>query len=406
MIKNPAFLVAAVCLAEIFGMAGFAIFPGLLPTFISEWNLTNTEAGAVNGIFYFGYVLAVPVLVSLTDRMDPRKIYVFCMALSGLSSLGFAMIAEGFWTASLLRLIAGVGLAGTYMPGLKALSDRLEGHTQSRAIAFYTAGFSIGSSLSFLYAGELGAALGWQWAFGLSALGPLAAIGLILAALPPAEDHHLDLPDTHLLDFRPVLRTRAAMGYVIAYALHNWELFAYRSWIVAFLVYAGTFHPGGIIISATVAATIVNLLGVPASIIGNEFAARFNRRRVLTVIMVASALVAFGIGFSASLPYWMVVGLCFVYGLTVTGDSASLTSGVVKAAPAGYRGATMAVHSCIGFTGAFLGPLVFGVALDLAGGGATLGAWGAGFMTMGAAVILGPLALKLLSARKAESAAG
>jgi len=400
MIKNPALLVAAVCLAEIAGMAGFAIFPGLLPTFIAEWGLTNTEAGAINGVFYFGYVLAVPVLVSLTDRMDPRKIYLFCMALSGLSSLGFAMIADGFWTASILRLAAGIGLAGTYMPGLKALSDRLEGHAQSRAIAFYTAGFSVGSSLSFLYAGELGAALGWQWAFALAALGPLAAMVLILAALPPAEDRHLVRPDTHLLDFRPVLRTRAAMGYVIAYACHNWELFAYRSWVVAFLVYAGTFHPGGIVISATVAATLVNLLGVPASIFGNELAARLGRRRVISVIMTASALVAFGIGFSASLPYWMVVGLCFLYGFTVTGDSASLTSGVVKAAPAGYRGATMAVHSCIGFSGAFMGPLVFGAALDLAGGGASVASWGAGFITAGIAVILGPIALAVLRSKK------
>ena len=386
-------------------MAGFAVFWGLLPTFIDEWGLTNVEAGAVNGILFFGYLAAVPVLVSLTDRMDPKRIYLFSMALTGLSSLGFALMAEGFRTAALFRLIAGIGLAGTYMPGLKVLSDRLQGPTQSRAIAFYTGGFSIGSALSFFLAGELGAALGWQWAFAVAALGPLAAVALVAFILPPtaaAEYRDPDAPITHLLDFRPVLRCRAAMGYVFAYACHIWELFAYRSWMVAFLVYAAAIHPrpGGAVLSATVIAMIVNLLGVPASILGNELATRFDRRRVISVVMIISALIAFSMGYAASLPYWLVAVLSVIYGMAIMGDSASLTAGLVREAPAGYRGATMAVYSCIGFSGAFLGPLVFGLALDLSGSGRTIGSWSAGFITIGAVALLGPLALKMMGAQK------
>ncbi len=388
-------------------MAGFAVFWGLLPTFIDEWGLTNVEAGAVNGILFFGYLAAVPVLVSLTDRMDPRRIYIFSMVLTGLSSLGFALMAEGFRTAALFRLIAGIGLAGTYMPGLKVLSDRLQGPTQSRAIAFYTGGFSIGSALSFFLAGELGSALGWQWAFALTALGPLAAVALIVLVLPPtaattAEGRNPGLPATHLLDFRPVLRCRAAMGYVFAYAFHVWELFAYRSWMVAFLVYAAAIHPrpGGAVLSATVIAMIVNLLGVPASILGNELATRFDRRRVISVVMIISAFIAFSMGYAASLPYWLVAALSVIYGMAIMGDSASLTAGVVREAPAGYRGATMAVHSCIGFSGAFLGPIVFGLALDFSGGGRTIASWSTGFITVGAVALLGPVALKIMGPKK------
>ncbi len=399
---SPGFLVAVLCLAEIAGMAGFAVFWGLLPTFINEWGLTNTEAGAVNGILFFGYLVAVPVLVSLTDRMDPKRIYLFSMTLTGLSSLGFALMAGGVWSASLFRLIAGIGLAGTYMPGLKALSDRLEGPAQSRAIAFYTGSFSIGSALSFFLAGELGAVLGWQPAFALASLGPLAAVALVVFVLPPAEDHRRDAPATHLLDFRPVLRSRAAMGYVFAYACHVWELFAYRSWMVAFLVYAAAIHPhpGGAVLSATVIAMIVNLLGVPASILGNELATRFDRRRVISVIMVISVLIAFSMGYAATLPYWLVAVLSVIYGMAIMGDSASLTAGVIREAPIGYRGATMAVYSGIGFLGGFLGPLVFGMALDLGGGGRTTASWSTGFITVGAVVLLGPVVLNTMGSQK------
>jgi MFS family permease len=117
-------LIFLMCLAEVVGMAGFAAFPALLPTFLDEWKLSNTAAGWISGIFFAGYVGLVPVLVSLTDRLDPRRIYLASMVLTVAAALGFALLAEGFWSALVFRVLAGIGLAGTYMPGLKILSDR------------------------------------------------------------------------------------------------------------------------------------------------------------------------------------------------------------------------------------------------------------------------------------------
>ena len=47
------------------------------------------------------------------------------------------------------------------------------------------------------------------------------------------------------LDFRPVLRNRAAMAFIVGYAGHTWELFALRAWLVAFLVGAVLDLAGG-----------------------------------------------------------------------------------------------------------------------------------------------------------------
>ncbi|MDN5516819.1 MAG: MFS transporter, partial [Pseudomonas sp.] len=78
--------------------------------------------------------------------------------------------------------------------------------------------------------------------------------------------------------------------------------------------------------------------------------------------------------------------------VTVTADSASLTAGLVSVAPASHRGAAMALYSCTGFTGAFLGPLLFGMTLDVLGDELLLG-WWAAFALMGLLLTLGPLAL-------------
>ena len=107
--------------------------------------------------------------------------------------------------------------------------------------------------------------------------------------------------------------------------------------------------------------------------------------------MIGSAALGSALGFTAPLPYFLVAILALLYGITVTGDSASLTAGVVAAAPAGFRGTTLAVHSTIGFGAAFLGPLTVGVVLDFFGGNQL--AWAMGFLTMATGCLLGPLFL-------------
>ncbi len=389
-------LIVIACLAEVACMTGFAGFPTLLPDFLDLWQLSTTEAGWINGIYFAAYTVAVAVLVSLTDRVDPRLIYLGSAAIAALSSLGFAVFADGFWTAMIFRALGGAGLAGTYMPGLKALTDHLEEAQQARGVAFYTATFSIGTAASFLLIGEVSTAWGWRAAFAVAGLGPLVAAAMMIFLMPASRAHQQHPPQHRLLDFRPVLANRQALAYILAYTAHNWELFVLRSWIVAFLVFAQGLQPAGGLGAAwnlPAIAAAVNLVGLPSSVLGNEAAQRFGRRRVVIAVMSLSALLACTLGFTASLPLVLVVALCFLYNVTVTGDSASITAGAVAAARPGQRGATMAVHSLIGFAGAFVGPLAFGVVLDLTGDGASLLSWGLAFASAGLAVACGPLVL-------------
>ncbi len=225
-------------------MLGISSFAALLPVFAQQWGLSNTSAGTIGGLYFAGYVVAVPVLTSLTDRIDARIVYFGGMTTTGLAMLGFALNAQGLWSAAAWQALAGAGLAGTYMPGLKALSDRLGGRDQSRAVAFYTASFAIGMSLSYLVAGEVARLYDWRAAFGAAALGSLAAMAIAGLALAGHRAARHPSPDTHLLDFRPVFANRAAMGYVLGYAAHVWELFGLRAWLVAFLVFGASLDGG------------------------------------------------------------------------------------------------------------------------------------------------------------------
>ncbi|GIK45804.1 MAG: MFS transporter [Burkholderiales bacterium] len=391
-------IVALLCAAEVLSMTGFSTYPALLEPLREAWGLSGTEAGFIGGVFFGGYMIAVPLLSGLTDRIDARRVYAGACLLSALGTAGFGLLAQDVWSAGLCQALAGAGLAGTYMPGLKALTDRVEGPLQSRFIAFYTSSFGIGASASLLAGGWLAGHLGWEWTFILCGAGPLAAAVLALRGLRPAAAHPLPQAKGPLIDLRLLTSSRATLGYVLGYAAHSWELFGLRAWMVAFIAFAYTQSPEGTPLWApATAAAAINLLGIPASIFGNEVAGRIGRRRAIAGVMGASAALAGLAGFLGPLAAGLALALVALHFVFVMADSAALTAGLVAAAPPGKRGATLAVYSFFGFGGGFLGPLAFGWVFDLAGGGRL--AWGLAYASLGAACACGPLTY-WLTARK------
>jgi len=109
--------------------------------------------------------------------------------------------------------------------------------------------------------------------------------------------------------------------------------------------------------------------------------------------MVVSALVALAIGASTALSPLIVLLLVVAYGFTVPADSGALTSGMSQSAVPAQRGATMALHSTVGFGLSALGAWGMGVALDWGGGPDSTTGWFTAFALLAAGVLLGPLAL-------------
>ena len=74
----------------------------------------------------------------------------------------------------------------------------------------------------------------------------------------------------------------SAMAYAIVYCIHTLEMNALRGWGVAFLAFvASSTGLAGEALSPTVVVTVLALLGTTASVLGNEAAIRFGRRRLV-----------------------------------------------------------------------------------------------------------------------------
>ena len=389
-------LVTAMCIAQVCNLLPHVVVPAIMAQHLMPaWQLSAAQAGLMASAYAFGYMLAVPVLTPLTDHFDARGILLIGSAVSGLATIAFGLFANGLLSASLIWAVAGAGFGGAYMPGLKALTDRLPPGDISRSVTLYTSSFSVGVGLSFLISQLVADFYGWRIAFFVTGVAPLGMVivCLLLAPFKPKP------PPGHPLDFRPVFRNRTALGYIFGYGAHCFELYGMRTWIVAFWTFVAARNGGGVLLGPVAVSVLVTLLSLPASVLGNEAAIRFGRRRAITVIMFASATVAIVIGFTATLSPLLLLPLVLLYGLTVPGDSGSLTAGMSQSAVPANRGATMALHSTVGFGSSALGAWGTGVALDAAGGPANGTGWLAAFSLLAAGILLGPIALRWADAR-------
>jgi predicted MFS family arabinose efflux permease len=386
-------LVALVCAAQVLVQIGAFFWPALLPRLAPMWGLSNSGAGWITAAFYGAYMLAVPILVPLTDRYDPKRIYLLGVGLTIVGHGLFGLLADDFWSALWCRALTGIGWAGTYMTGLKLLADRVDAKMMSRATAGHAASIGISGALSFATAEWLTYLAGWQSAFLVASLSAVCA-WLIIAIIVPAQSHKpaKAADGKGLYDFGPVFKNRSAMAYALAYCVHTLEMSALRGWGVAFLAYvAASTGNKEAVISPAVLVTALGLIGTFASLFGNEMAIRLGRRKLVQSAMFASVLLGGTIGFLGTASYTIAAGLMLFYGFVIWLDSSSLTAGAAGTAEPSRRGATLAVHSTLGYAGGFVGPLMMGWTLDLSGGMSTFG-WGISFAAVAALMLLALIA--------------
>ncbi len=98
------------------------------------------------------------------------------------------------------------------------------------------------------------------------------------------------------------------------------------------------------------------------------------------------------------------MALSFVYGWSISADSAIYSTGLTEVADRGRLGSIQAVQAFLGFTGGAVGPVVFGGILDIS---AESIRWGLGFSALGLmAVVAVPGLLRLRSLPQSRGLAG
>src|SRR5947207_15985138 len=91
-------LVAAMCAGQVGNLLPHVVVPAIMAEhLIPLWGLSAAQAGLMAGAYAFGYMLAVPVLATLTDRIDARLVLLAGYALSGVATAEFRLVGRGPW---------------------------------------------------------------------------------------------------------------------------------------------------------------------------------------------------------------------------------------------------------------------------------------------------------------------
>jgi MFS family permease len=340
-------------------------YSAVLPLVVEEWGLSGTRAGIVFGAFQAGYLLAIVPAGLLVDRHSARYVVAVGATGAGLGSLAFALVADGFLVGTLFRFLAGVGMSGVYVPGMRFVADWYDPADRGRAMGIYVGTYSVGSGLTFLLSSAIASAVDWRTAVAVTSLGALLVGPLVLfgASDPPGASSRrasgLDLG---------VLRNRRYLAAVGIYTFHNWELFGVRNWLVAFLLatpaVAATGAPATV--AGALAGTMI-LLGGLGNVLGGTASDRFGRTRVVGGALLASGTVSLLLGALAWLPLVALVAVVLVYGVALTADSAPTSTAVTELVADERMGAALSLQSFVGFSSTVVSPVVFGVALDAGG---------------------------------------
>ena len=157
-------------------------------------------------------------------------------------------------------------------------------------------------------------------------------------------------------------------------------------------------HGSGVAESAAIGLSLSALTyvaNIGGSLLGGAMADRWGRTRAILFWSCISLALSFSIGWMMALPMVLLVAVACTYNLAAIADSATHSTVLAESVPPHMLGVAYAVRSVIGFGAGVVSPVVFGAALDWAGGGrgtADPFAWGVAWTTLGLGAMLGPLA--------------
>ncbi|MDP6064448.1 MAG: MFS transporter [SAR202 cluster bacterium] len=366
-----------------------------LPFIQEEWGLNNTQAGGIYSAYLAGYVVSALLVVPLTDRFGPRHILIWSAVLSLAAHLAFPLMASGDMVAAVaLRAAAGVGLVGIYMPGLRLISERFSGMGRGTAIGLFVTAQYLANSASLAITGALMASMEWRNAY--MAVSAVAVAGLPMAyLLLRSHERHDGGVFSGRLNLR-VLFNPSVRYLILGYSLHALQLFAVRVWLPAFLVAilvaSGSDAAGAAVTGATFGGLAL-LAGSVGPFMGGVISDRWGRATTASAIFALSGTCAWLIGWTAGLPFGLVVALCVVYGWAIAADSAIYSTGITEVSTPSNLGSTMALQASLGLVGGILGPILFGGILDLA---SEAQRWGFGFSSLGVVALVAIAGLQRL----------
>jgi MFS family permease len=221
------------------------VLNSVFPLIKAEWNLSDSQLGALSGVVALMVGLLTFPLSMLADRYGRVRSLVMMAILWSLATMACGL-AQSYHQIFLARFFVGVGEAAYGSVGIAVVLSVFPSSMRSTLTGAFMAGGLLGAVLGVAMGGILGAHFGWRWAFAGIALFGLA-LALIFPILLKDIRAFLDNPNGKPLRNAdgstkamrtPLLSVFASRSVVCAYTGSGLQLFvvsAMIGWMPSFL---------------------------------------------------------------------------------------------------------------------------------------------------------------------------
>lgn len=396
----------------------FSGYVAALPFIQLEWDAGNAAAGAAFSAYLAGYAVSALLILPATDRIPTGAVFFASAVVSALGNALFPILASDVWSASALRFVAGVGLVGLYMPGLRLIAAAFPASGRGAAMGMYVTAFYAANSVSLFASGVL--LDDYEWRRALLILAAVSALSVPMSfaltrgrnANPNANPNAASGSSASSggVGLRlSVLAAKRPRAFIIGYSLHAMELYAVRVWLPGLLAAARAARGAGVAQAAASAATLGGIAlaaGAVGPVMGGALSDRFGRAPSAMAIFALSGACCLAVGWANLAPWWLALALACALGWATAADSSIYSTAIAETADPATLGSSMALQAFFGFMGGVVGPVYMGAILDFA---PETTRWGIGFggvSALSAAALIALNSARKPDERRAQSANG
>jgi len=345
--RNLILLVTAEILIFSLWFSGSAI----LPQMTEEWQLSGADQAWMTMSVQVGFVIGafLSALLNLPDRIPASRLIVASAWGGAVANAGIAFLDYAPTLALLLRFCTGMGLAGTYPPGMKLAATWCK-EDRGLGIGLLVGGIVLGSSIPHLLNALplLGSDGMPPWRTVLLVISAFAALGALVVGTGVYGGPFL----TGVAPFNwrfagRVLTHKPTRLANFGYLGHMWELYGMWTWVPFFLIISYG-AAGWSTASARLAGFAAVAAGAFGSLVAGLLADRFGRSRVTVASLMLSGTCTLCAGIFFSSPGLLTV-LCLLWGFTVVADSAQFSAAVSELTDPRYVGTALTVQTTLGF---------------------------------------------------------
>ena len=136
----------------------------LLPTLRSELGISSSEYGTITTLFLTAYTIGQLFAGIVIDRIGTRRGFALSILFWSLAAMAHAF-ARGLASFGLLRFALGIGEAGNWPAGGKAVAQWFPQQRRAFGMAVFDSGSAVGAILAPPMVAALALYFGWRVAF-------------------------------------------------------------------------------------------------------------------------------------------------------------------------------------------------------------------------------------------------